>query len=89
MLENTKIEPPMEIRAAGGNVLHGTAQGTLLVVVRGTGNVLRTVKLPAVLVPGLKRQLFSSLAAAQKGVTTIVKNNGSFLDLGPFSVQLT
>ena len=36
MQEYTRIEPPMEITAAGNNVLRGTAQGILLVVVRGT-----------------------------------------------------
>ena len=61
----------MEITAAGNNVLRGTAQGVLLVVVRGTDDALRTVKLPIVLVPELKRNLFSSSAAAKKGV----KNN--------------
>ena len=38
----------MEIRTAGDNVLRGTAQGILLVAVRGTGDVLRTVKSPIV-----------------------------------------
>ena len=36
----------MEITATGNNMLHGTAQGILLVVVRGTSDALRTVKLP-------------------------------------------
>ena len=36
MLECTTIEPPVEIRAVGDDVLRGTAQGILLVVVRGT-----------------------------------------------------
>ena len=89
MPEYTRIQPPMEITAAGDNVLRGTAQGILLVVVCGTNNVLRTVKLPVVLVPGLKRELFSGSAAAQKSVKTIVEKNGSSLDLGVFSVQLT
>ena len=44
----------MEIRAAGDNLLHGNAQGILLVVVRCTDDVLRTVKLPIKLVSGLK-----------------------------------
>ena len=79
----------MKIRPAGDNVLHGTAQGILLIVVRGTNDVLRTVKFPIVLVPDLKRALFSSLTAAQKGVKTIIKKNGSSLDLGPFGIQLT
>ena len=56
----------MEIRAAGDNMLHGTAQGILLVVVRGTDDVLRKVELPIVLVPGLKSIFFSSSVAAQK-----------------------
>ena len=79
----------MEITAAGNNVLRGTAQGILLVVVRSTDDALRTVKLPMVLVPGLKINLFSSLAAANKGVKAIIEQKGSYLDLGAFSVQLT
>ena len=52
--ECTRIKPPMEITVAGNNVLRGTAQGILLVVVRGTYDAFGTVKLPIVLVPGLK-----------------------------------
>ena len=88
MLEHTRIEPPMEIRAAGDNVLRGTAQGILLVVVRGTDEVLRTVKLPIVLVTSSKMNLFSSSVATQKGVKTTIENKGSYLDLRVFSVQL-
>ena len=40
MLEYTRIEPTMEIKAAGVKVLRGIAQGTLLVIVHGTNNVL-------------------------------------------------
>ena len=73
MLEYTKTEPTIGIRAASDNVLHGAVQGTLLVVVRGTDDVLRKVKLPIVLVaPGLKINLFSSSAAAQKYVKTVI-----------------
>ena len=71
VLEYTKTEPPMEIRSAGDNVLRGTAQGIFLVVVRSTDDVLRTVKLSIILGPGLKRNLFSNSAAAQKSVKTI------------------
>ena len=52
-------------------MLRGTAQGILLIVVHGTDDVLRAVKLLIVLVPDLKRNLFSASAAAQKGVKTI------------------
>ena len=48
-----------------------------------------TVELLKVVVPGLRRNLFSSLAAAQTGVKTIIENNGSSLDLGAFSGLLT
>ena len=89
MQEYTRIEPPIEIIAAGNNVLRGTAQGILLVVVRGTDDALRTVKLAIVLVPGLKRNIFSSSAAAKKGVKIITEQKDSSLDLGMFSVQLT
>ena len=56
MHEYTRIKPPMVITTAGNNMLRGTAQGILLVVVRGRDDGLRIVKLPiGVLVPGLKR----------------------------------
>ena len=60
MLEYTRVKTPMEITAASNNVLHGAAQGILLliVVVHGTYDALRTVKLPIVLVPGLKKTIF-------------------------------
>ena len=85
MLEYTEVEPPMEIRAAGNNMLHGTAQ--VLVVVRGTDDVLRKVKLPIVLVPDLKRSLLFNLATAQKGVKTVIERMGrlSTLDRLVFS----
>ena len=89
MLEYTEIEHLMEMRAAGDNILHGTAQGILLVVVYDTGDVLRKVRMPIILVSRLKRNLLSSLTAAQKSVKTVIEKNRSFLSLGPFSVQLT
>ena len=58
LMEYTRIEPPMNITATGNNVLRGTAQGIVLIVVRGTDDALRRVKLPIVLVPGLKRSVF-------------------------------
>ena len=72
MQDYTRISPPMEIKAAGHNTLLDIAQGTLLVVVRDTQDICRTVKLSIVLVPGLGRNLFSTAMAAQKGVKTII-----------------
>ena len=89
MQDYTQINPPMEIKAAGHNTLFGTTQGTLLVVVRDTQDVCRTVQLPIILVPGLGRNLFSTAVAAQKGVKTIFTKEGSIVDLGLFSIQLT
>lgn len=43
MLEYTRTESPTVIRAGRDNVLRGIAQGILLLVVRGTDDVLRTV----------------------------------------------
>ena len=48
----------MKITATGNNVLRGTAQGILLIVVRGTDDALRRVKLSIVLVPGLNKVCF-------------------------------
>ena len=53
----------MEIRAARDNVLHGTAQGTLLVALRGKDDVLRTVKLPIVLKCLVCRGIYFPVAA--------------------------
>ena len=89
MQDYIEICSPMEIKAAGHNTLFGTAQGTLLVVVRDTQDVCRTVKMPIVLVPGLGRNLFSTAMAAQKGVKTITTKAGSIVDLGLFPIQLT
>ena len=61
----------------------------MLVVVRGTDDVSRMTKLLLVLVPVSKKNLFSGLAAAQKGVKIIIVKDGSSLDPGAFSVQLT
>ena len=73
MLKYTRIESPMEIRATGDNMLRGTTQSISLVIVRGIDDVLRTVKLPIVLMPYLKRNLFSSSAVVEKGVKTIIE----------------
>ena len=89
MLEHTRVKPPMKIAATRDNVLRDTAHGTLLVVVRGTDDDLRTVELSIVLMPSFKRNLLSSSAAAKKCVKIIIQKNGSSLDLGSFSLQLT
>ena len=86
MLDDTEINPQMEIKAADHNTIFGTAQGILLVIVGDTQNVCRTVKLLIVLVPGLERNLFSTALAAQKGVKTIFTKTGSIVDLGLFSI---
>ena len=41
------------------------------------------------LVPGLKINIFTSFAAAKKGVKIVIEQKGSSLNLGAFSVQLT
>ena len=43
MLTYTRTDSPMKIRAVGNNVLRGTVQSILLVVVSSTDNVLETV----------------------------------------------
>ena len=73
MQDYAQISPPIEIKATGHNTLFGIAQGTLLVVVRDTQDVCRTVKLPIVLVPRLGLNLFSTAMAAQKGVITSLR----------------
>ena len=88
MPEYTRIEPPTETRAAGDNV--AVPHRVLLFVgEHGTDDVLRTVKSLIVRVPGLKMNLFSTSAAAQKGGNTVIEKSDSSLDLGPISIRLT
>ena len=70
----------------GNNALHGTAQGILLVVVRGPGDILMAVKLSVVLVLELKRNMSSTSAAAKKDVRTTNESNSLSLDLGAVGV---
>ena len=57
------MNPPMEIKAAGHITLLGIAPGALLVVVRDTQYICRTVKLPIVLV--VKRALVLGAAGTR------------------------
>ena len=84
----TEINPSLEIKSAGDNVLYGNVQGILLVLVRNTDDVCRKVKLPVELVSRMKRSLFSNVVAAQKRVKTVITKGGPLVDLGSFSIQL-
>ena len=66
----------MEIIVAGDNTLYDTAQGILLVVVRGTDDVMKKVKLPIVLVPSLKRNLFPPCPYVKKMSKQLLKKMG-------------
>ena len=79
MLDYTDINPPIEIQAVDHNTLFGTAQGILLVVLRDTHGVCRSVILPTVVVPGLGRNLFSSALAAQKGKLKVYGTGRGFI----------
>ena len=66
----------LRMKAAGHNTLFGIAQGTLLVVVRDTQDICKTVKLPMVLVPGLKRNLFfTTLSPPQSSMRNTIPTN--------------
>ena len=66
MLEYTKINSPMEIKAAGYSTLFGITQCILLVLVRDTQDVCRVVKLSIALVPGLRRLLSHSFGSSKR-----------------------
>ena len=76
ILDYTEINPPIEIKAAGYNILFGTAYNIILALARGTQDVCRTVKLPIAFVPGIEETLFSTALAAQKGAKTIFTKAG-------------
>ena len=72
----------MEIKAFGGNILKSNAQGILMVLVSGKDNICMKVGLPVVLVPGLNIYIYIlSVAAAPKGVKTVITKECSYLDL--------
>ena len=75
-MDYTEINPPTKIKKTGDGTLLGTAQGILLVLVRDTQDVCRAVKLSVVYVPGLKINLFSNVAAAQKGLKVVFTKAG-------------
>ena len=87
MQRYTEINTPMEIKAVDDHILYRTAQGTLLVLVRDTDDIRRKIKLQVILVRELKINIISIVAAAQKGVKTVLTKSGSCLDFGVFSVQ--
>ena len=71
MVEYTKLDPPMNILTAGRHLLYGTAKGVLnTIAVDSEGNE-HCVKLPAVIVPGLGKHLFSPVEALLRGASTI------------------
>ena len=70
MLEYTEMNPPMKIKAAGHNNFFGAAQGIVLVLVRNTQDVFRTIKLPIVLVPGLGIHFFLQQKKSVKNMFT-------------------
>ena len=82
MMNYTEINLPMKIKTMSYNTLVGTAQDILLVLVRDTQNVCRTIKLLIVLVPGLGRNVFPAALATQKHVKTMLTKTESAIDLG-------
>ena len=90
MLEYTKIEPPKEIRGAGGNVVHGTAQGILLVVVRGSRRRFEDSQtVHSASARHEEEYIFQFDRNSKRCKKKSFDKNGSSLGLGPFSVQFT
>ncbi|CAM9901908.1 unnamed protein product [Sphacelaria rigidula] len=87
MVEVVKLDSPMTILTAGRHLLHGTAKGVLNTVVIDSEGYQRSVRLPAVIVPGLGEHLFSTVQALAKGASTIFSNE-SHIDLGKFKVPI-
>ena len=81
MLNYTKTNQPMEIKGAGHNTLFGTARGILLVLVRGTQDVSRTVKLSIYFVPDLRRFCFLQLWQPKKVLKLLSLRQGPSLTL--------
>ena len=88
MLDYVRLSPPMRILTAGGHLLSGTGKGVLLSIVTDQQGMQHSVRLPAIILPGLGKHLFSPVYALRtRGVGTTFARS-SFVDLGKFRVPL-
>lgn len=65
-----RLEPFMTISTAGHHLLHGTGKGAITSIVTGSQGHRRSVRLPAVIAPGVGKHLFSPVDVLTKGVST-------------------
>ena len=88
MLDYVRFSPPMRILTTGGHLLSGTGKGVLVSIVTDQQGNQHSVRLPAIIVPGLGKHLSSPAHALQtKEVGTTFAAN-SFVDLGKFRIPL-
>ena len=84
MIDFVRMDPPMQILTAGGHLIRGTGKGVLLSIVKDQQGNEHSVRLPAIIVPGLWKHLFSPVYALRtKGVGTTFAVS-SYVDLGHF-----
>lgn len=88
MLDYVRFDPPMNIVAAGGQLLHGTGKGVLHAMVTDLRGNQRSIRFPVITVPGLGRHLFSCGEAMKRGVSTIFSVN-PHIDVGEFQVPIS
>ena len=88
MLDYVRLSPPMRILTAGGHLLSGTGKGVLLSIVTDQQGMQHSVRLPAIIVPGLGKHLFSPVYTPRtKGVGATFAVN-SCVELEQFSIPL-
>ena len=78
----------MNIITAGRNLLYDNAKGVLNTVAVDSEGKEHCVRLPAVIVPGLSKHLFSPVEALLRGASTIFSSN-SHINLGNFKVPIS
>ena len=88
MLDYVRFDPPMNIVAAGGQLLHGTGKGVLHAMVTDLRGNQRSIRFPVITVPGLGRHLFSCGEAMKRGVSTIFSVN-PHINVGEFQVPIS
>ena len=75
MLNIEMLETMREISTAVNYTLFGTMTGVLPGTVVDKDRRQHSVQIPAVIVPGMGRHLFSSKKAVEKGMSTIIDSN--------------
>ena len=88
LLNYVLLTPPRKILTAGGALLDGTAEGILKVLVTDNHGEQHLARIAILIVPGIRRNIFSAKSATKKGVVSIFDFDNPRLELSGITVLL-